>query len=105
MDRDVHDAERAVNVTVVLDLGPQFRFGKLEIQGLDLISEPEIRKAWGEMEGRPYQPGYADAFLNRLRVEKVFDNLGKTLAEPRIDEGSKTVDVTLTFSGSGKSGD
>jgi outer membrane protein insertion porin family len=102
VDRDVHDAERVVDVTVVLDLGPQFRFGKLEIKGLDILSEPEIRKAWGQMEGRPYQPGYADAFLSRLRAEKVFDNLGKTLAEPHIDESSKTVDVTLTFSGVGK---
>jgi outer membrane protein insertion porin family len=102
VDRDVHDAERTVNVTVALDLGAQYRFGKLEIKGLDILSEPEIRKAWGQMEGRPYQPDYADAFLDRLRAEKVFDNLGKTLAERRIDEALKTVDITLTFSGAGK---
>jgi len=102
VDRDVHDAEHTVNVTVALDLGAQYRFGKLEIKGLDLLTEPEIRKAFGQMEGRPYQPGYADAFLDRLRAEKVFDNLGKTLAEPHIDESSKTVDITLTFSGAGK---
>jgi outer membrane translocation and assembly module TamA len=83
-------------------LGAQYRFGKLEIKGLDLLTEPEIRKAWGQMEGRPYQPGYANAFLDRLRAEKVFDNLGKTLAEPHIDEASKVVDVTLTFSVAGK---
>jgi outer membrane protein insertion porin family len=102
VDRDVHDAEHTVNVTVALDLGAQYRFGKLEIKGLDLLSEPEIRKAWGQMEGRPYQPGYADAFLDRLRAEKVFDNLGKTLAEPHVDESSKVVDITLTFNGAGK---
>jgi hypothetical protein len=39
-----------------------------------------------------------------LRAEKVVDNLGKTLAEPHIDETSKTVDITLTFSGAGKAG-
>jgi outer membrane protein insertion porin family len=102
VDRDVHDAERTVNLTVALDLGAQYRFGKLEIKGLDILSEPEIRKAWGRMEGSPYQPDYAGAFLDRLRAEKVFDNLGKTLAEPHIDESSKTVDITLTFSGAGK---
>jgi outer membrane protein insertion porin family len=102
VDRDVDDAGHTVNVTMALDLGAQYRFGKLEIKGLDLLSEPEIRKAWGQMEGRPYQPGYADAFLDRLRAEKVFDNLGKTLAEPHIDESSKVVDITLTFSGAGK---
>jgi outer membrane protein insertion porin family len=102
VDRDVDDAGHTVNVTMALDLGAQYRFGKLEIKGLDLLSEPEIRKAFGQMEGRPYQPGYADAFLDRLRAEKVFDNLGKTLAEPHIDEASKVVDITLTFNGAGK---
>jgi outer membrane protein insertion porin family len=102
VERDVHDDARAVDLAIALDLGPQYRFGKLIIKGLDLLSEPEIRKAWGQMEGQPYQPGYADAFLDRLRAEKVFDNLGKTSAEPHINEGSKTVDVTLTFTGAGK---
>ncbi len=45
------------------------------------------------------------AFLERLRAEKVFDNLGKTLAEPHIDESAKVVDVTLTFNGAGKPAD
>jgi outer membrane protein assembly factor BamA len=102
VDRDVDDTAHAVNVTMALDLGAQYRFGKLEIKGLDILSEPEIRKGWGQMEGRPYQPGYANAFLDRLRSEKVFENLGKTAAEPHVDEGSKMVDVTLTFSGAGK---
>jgi outer membrane protein insertion porin family len=102
VDRDVDDAGHTVNIILAFDLGAQYRFGKLEIKGLDLLAEPEIRKAWGQMEGRPYQPGYADGFLDRLRAEKVFDNLGKTLAEPHIDEGSKVVDITLTFTGVGK---
>jgi hypothetical protein len=54
------------------------------------------------MEGRPYQPDYADAFLERLRADKVFDNLGKTSAERHIDETAKTVETTLTFSGAVK---
>jgi outer membrane protein insertion porin family len=102
VDRDVHDPEHTVDVTIALDLGAQYRFGKLEIKGLDILSEPEIRKAWGQMEGRPYQPGYANAFLERLRAEKVFDNLGKTLAEPHIDEAAKVVAITLTFNAAGK---
>ena len=102
VERDIHDEDRVVNVTIALDLGALYRFGKLTIKGLDLLSEPEIRKAWGAMEGRPYQPDYADAFLDRLRAEKVFDNLGKTSAEPKINESSKIVDITLTFSGAGK---
>ncbi len=104
VERDVHDEDRSVNVTIALDLGPQYRFGKLTIKGLDVVTEPEIRKAWGSMEGRLYQPEYADQFLERLRAEKVFENLGKTSAEPHIDEASKTVDVTLNFGPAPKSG-
>ncbi len=96
--RDVHDDTHIVNVTLAVNLGAQYRFGKLTIEGLDIISEPQIRKAWDAMEGKPFQPDYADAFLNRLREEKVFENLGKTRAETHVDESTKTVDVTLYFS-------
>ena len=100
--RDIHDDEHVVNLVVAVDVGMQYRFGKLTIKGLDLLSEPEIRKAWGQMEGRPYQPDHADAFLDRLRADKVFDNLGKTSADRHIDETAKTVETTLTFSGAVK---
>lgn len=102
VERDVRDADHSVNVTIPLELGAQYKFGKLLIQGLDLLAEPQIRKAWGQMEGKPYQPDYADAFLDGLRAEKVFDNLGKTTASRHVDETAKTVDTTLVFSTSTK---
>ena len=95
--RDVHDDTHVVNVAVAVNPGAQYRFGKLAINGLDIVTEPEIRKAWGAMEGKPFQPEYPDAFLNRLREEQVFENLGKTRAETKIDEATKTVAVTLYF--------
>jgi outer membrane protein insertion porin family len=99
VERDVHDDSHTVDVTLNVQLGAQYRFGKLTIVGLNILSEPEIRKAWGPLEGKPYQPDYADAFLTRLRTEGVFDNLGNTRSEPKYNEESKTVDVTLYFSG------
>jgi outer membrane protein insertion porin family len=101
VERSVDDTKHTVNVTAVLDLGPQFVFGKLEINGLDILTEPEIRKAWGLAPGKPYQPDYPDGFLTGLRNEGVFENLGKTRAEPHIDEATHIVDVTLFFSGAG----
>lgn len=103
--RDVHNDSHTVDLSVIIDLGPQYRFGKLDIVGLNLLTEPEIRKAWGGMEGKPYQADYADAFLARLRQEGVFDNLGKTRSEAKIDDASKTVDITLYFSGASPSPD
>jgi outer membrane protein insertion porin family len=101
VDRDINDAEHTVDLTVTIELGPQFTMGKLEIAGLDIHSEPAIRKVWAIQPGAPFQPEYPDAFLNGLREQGVFDNLGKTTSETNIDEKAHTVDVTLHFSGSG----
>jgi outer membrane protein insertion porin family len=99
VDRDIREAEMSVDLTVVIDPGPQYTFGKLTIQGLDIFSEPVIRKMWRLESGRPFQNPYPDAFLERVRQEDLFDNLGKTRAETNIDESSHVVDVTLFFSG------
>ena len=97
----VRDQDHIVNLTINVDRGPQFTLGKLDIQGLDLIGEPAVRKMWKIEPGQPYQDGYPEAFLNRVRDEGIFDNLGKTRAETNIHEDSHTVDVTLFFAGAG----
>jgi len=99
--RDIRDQDHTVNLTIHIERGPQFTLGKLEIQGLDLIGEPAVRKMWKIEPGQPYQDGYPEAFLNRVRDEGIFDNLGKTRAETNIHEDSHTVDVTLFFAGAG----
>jgi len=73
--------------------------GKLEIVGLDLLSEPAIRKIWSVRTGAPFEPDYPDSFLNDIREQGIFDNLGKTRAEVQIDEKTHIVAVTLHFSG------
>ena len=97
--REIRDQDYTVNLTINIEPGPQFTLSKLNIQGLDVISEPAIRKMWKIEPGQPFQDGYPEAFLNRVRDEGIFDNLGKTRAESNIDESSHTVDVTLFFSG------
>lgn len=99
VDRNIDDKARTVDLVISVDPGPQFVMGKLDIVGLDLLSEPPIRKIWGIKTGAPYQPDYPDSFLNDIRAQGIFDNLGKTTAEPRIDEKSHIVDVTLHFGG------
>nr|AUN37688.1 outer membrane protein assembly factor YaeT precursor [uncultured bacterium] len=99
--RDIHDQDHTVNLNVNVDLGPQFTLRKLTIQGLDLLTEPVIRKMWKIDVGQPFQDGYPEAFLNRVREEGIFDNLGKTRAESDIDQDAHTVDVTLFFTGAG----
>jgi outer membrane protein insertion porin family len=99
--RDIHDQDHTVNLTINIDRGPLFTLSKLTIQGLDLIGEPAVRKMWKIEVGGPFQDGYPEAFLMRVRDEGIFDNLGKTRAETNVDENSHTVDVTLIFAGAG----
>ncbi len=92
------DGAHKVDLTAIVEAGPQFTMGKLEIAGLDITSEPAIRKMWGLKPGAPFQPDYPDSFLNDIRAQDLFDNLGKTTAQTTIDEKSHVVDVKLTFS-------
>ncbi len=98
-DRSIDDTKKTVDVAVRVDAGPLYRMGKLTIVGLDLDGEAAIRKAYGIKEGQPFNPEYPQAYLKNIRDEGVFDNLGETKAEDKIDEKNHTVDVTLTFAG------
>jgi outer membrane protein insertion porin family len=99
VERDIRDQDATVHLAIRVDAGPQYFMGKLRIQGLDILSEPAVRKMWRLEEGKPFQAQYPDAFLARVREEDLFDNLGKTRAETSIDETTRVVDVTLYFSG------
>jgi hypothetical protein len=73
--------------------------GKLTLVGLDLNGEAEINRIWALKEGKVFNPEYPDVFLGRIREEGLFDNLGKTKADVKVNEETHTADVTLTFGG------
>ncbi|HLI85417.1 MAG TPA: POTRA domain-containing protein [Bryobacteraceae bacterium] len=98
-DRAIDDAKKTVAVAVHVDAGPLYTMGKLAIVGLDLDGEAAIRKAYGIKEGQPFNPEYPERYLKQIKDEGVFDNLGETKAENRINAKDHTVDVTLTFKG------
>ncbi|MCU1273193.1 MAG: surface antigen variable number repeat protein, partial [Bryobacterales bacterium] len=97
IDRTVHEKKKTVDLTIRIDEGPQFTFGKLMVQGLDLNGEAEVKKLWGLQQGKPFDGDYPDYFLNRVQQDGVFDNLHKTKAQVNVDEEHYTVDVTLQF--------
>jgi outer membrane protein insertion porin family len=99
-DRTMDDKEHTVDLAVNVDAGPEFKYGALEIRGLDLNGEPAIRKMWGAREGKPFDSDSPDAFLKDIRDQGLFDNLGDTSAQTKVNEANKTVDVTLIFLGS-----
>jgi len=97
VERVIHDKTKTVDLTIRLDEGPQFSFGKLTIEGLDLNGEAAIKKLWGLQPGKPFDADYPDFFLNRVREEGLFEHLHKTKAVTKMDEQNHLVDVTLQF--------
>ncbi len=98
--REIHDVpNRTVDLTIAINPGPRFSMGKLTIKGLDILSEPTIRKLWRMNPGDPYKEDYPDEFLRMIQAEGYFDNLARTGAEADLHEDTHAVDVTLTFLG------
>lgn len=98
-ERNVHDAEKTVDLALRVDAGQQYAMGKLTVVGLDLNGEAEIRRMWALKEGKPFNAQYPESFLGSVKESGVFDNLGKTTSETKKDERAHTADVTLTFGG------
>jgi len=95
--RDVNDEDHTISIQFQIDPGPLYSLGKLEIVGLDIETEPEIRKMWSIAPGKPFNVEYPDHFLNRVKEGGVFDGLKTTRAETKINAAAHTVDVTLYF--------
>ena len=97
IERKVDDPRKAVDLVFHVVAGPQYVFGKLAIVGLDILTEPAVRKLWALKEGKPFDADYPDYFLGRLREDGVFDDLGQTRPAVHVDDQRGTVDVTLHF--------
>jgi hypothetical protein len=54
---------------------------------------------WTLSAGDPFRDDYPDFFLNTIKERGVFDFLGSTRAEKKLNEENRTVDVTLHFTG------
>jgi outer membrane protein insertion porin family len=98
-DRTIDDKEHTVAAAVTIEPGAQYTYGNLDVQGLDLFGEPAVRKLWGERSGKPFDAAAPDAFVKRIVDERMFDNLGKAEAAAKVNDATRTVDVTLTFGG------
>src|SRR5579864_7333453 len=95
--RVVHDSARTVDVKFEITPGPQFFFHQLQIVGLDIESEPVVRKLWGLVPGKPFNVDYPNHFLERVKEMGIFENLNATRAESKVNPQDNTVDVTLYF--------
>jgi outer membrane protein insertion porin family len=99
-ERHIDDKKKVVDLELRPELGPQFLFGTLTIEGLDINGEAAVKKLWGIKEGKPFDADYPDYFLEQIRQQGLFDDLGKTRSESKVNEESHLVDVILNFQAS-----
>lgn len=91
------EANHQVDLTIVVDEGPQFLFRALKIEGLDLVTEQEVRKLWSLDPGKPFNGLYPDFFLAQIQERQLMDGLGDTRAKVELNERSHDATVTLVF--------
>ena len=96
-ERHIDESEKKVDLVIHVEEGPRFTFGKLIVEGLDILGEAEIRRLWVPKEGQPFNADYPDFFLRRIQEEGVFENLRKTRSALKLDEQNRAVDVILSF--------
>lgn len=99
MERRIHDKELTVDVDLKTVDGPRFEMGKLTIDGLDVTTEPAIRKLWSMTPGKPFNAEYPQVFLDRVKEDGYLENLGRTMFTQQVNEEARTVDVALYFKG------
>lgn len=95
--RKLDETKKSVDVTLAINEGPQYKFGKLTVLGLGLDGEAAIKKMWGVKPGDAFPNEYPNYFLEQVKAESLFDNLGDTKATPKRDDETLTVAVTLDF--------
>lgn len=96
------DTKKSVNVAYNVTPGAVYNFQSLQIDGLDVTTEPAVEKLWGEKAGHPFNPEYPDFFLKRIRQQGIFDNVSDTQSDYKADSSTHNVTVYLRFKG-GKS--
>jgi outer membrane protein assembly factor BamA len=95
----IHDDTKTADLTIEVEPGAEYKMGRLDIAGLDIESEPPIRKMWALKLGEPYRKGYAEHFLTQIREQRILDFLGETHSDVKLDDSKAEVNVKLTFKG------
>jgi outer membrane protein assembly factor BamA len=98
-DTEPDEAKHVINVVYNVVPGEAYKFNKLDIQGLDMNSQPVIEKMWGEKPGQSFNPDYPDFFLKRVQEQGLFDNLAKTTSDYSAEPATHLVTVHLYFKG------
>jgi len=91
------DSAGTIAFEMVVDEGEQFRFGELDVQGMEEAHREILLSGWQGLRGRPYSAEGADRFFNQyFRSPRPHVNPAN-YAVRRIDERKGSVNYSLQF--------
>ncbi len=99
----VYEDRASVDCDMSVDEGARFRFGRLELSGLDAEALARIRDRWSLAAGEFYDGEYTRRFVAQVRDAEASALAGRTsiTIRERPDATAVRVDVTLEFAKSG----
>lgn len=80
-----------------VDEGGQFRFGELDVEGMEEAHRGMLLSAWQGLRDRPYSRGDADRFFNRFFKSPRPNITPEDYAIRQIDEANHLVNYSLKF--------
>jgi len=91
------DDKSTVHYDLYVVEGDQFRMGDLDIVGLDSQAKAHLQSEWKLQPGDPYNGEYPKQFLDQTTQLLPRGVPWKVSYHEAVNEGDKTVDVTLQF--------
>jgi len=96
-ERSYDDAAHVLNLRVVVNKGPLYRWGEIRFTGLGAEVEAAARKAWKPKSGDPYDYGYPNEFLEAFSHLVNFGQFRKYEAVTKKGAVDFVMDVDVTF--------
>ncbi|MGH9842935.1 MAG: POTRA domain-containing protein [Blastocatellia bacterium] len=96
---EFNDAGRRVTLNIVVNEGPQFRMGALDVAGLSAASAAMFKELWRLKPGDVYDATYLGEFLKRLVDAGGIpaDQVSRIKPAVKPDAQKRTVDVVIRF--------
>jgi len=94
---EMNDEAATLALNIDVDEGQQFRFGELDVQGMEEAHRGMLLSAWQGLRGRPYNREDADKFFNRFFRSPLPNIKPENYTTFKIDEHNHSVTYSLRF--------
>jgi outer membrane protein assembly factor BamA len=94
---EMNDEAATLAFNIDVDEGQQFRFGELDVQGMEDAHREMLLSAWQGLRGRPYNTEDADKFFNRFFRSPLPNIKPENYTTFKIDEHNHSVNYSIRF--------